>query len=936
MGSGLLRNLLTLLLCATFCPISVADDSKHNPDKHFTLKVFPLLKEKCFGCHGTDPNDLRGDYNMLTRDALIKGGESGDVALVPGDPDESIVYQAVMWDGYEMPPKETDRLDEAQTEIVRKWILDGAPWPSDEVQKKIRIEERTVRVNEEGMIVDTSGGTSDDWTYRRYQENEIWAFQPLSKPDLPEAIHSEHAIDRFIDRRLDEAKLEPAKQADPHTLIRRLSFDLTGLPPTPREIHEFKIAYKQDPAQAWNELVDRLLESDQYGERQAQHWLDVVRYADTAGFSNDYERSNAWRYRDYVIRSFNNDKPFNEFVVEQVAGDEHKEGDVESLIATGFLRMGPWGTAMIPQPEARQIYLDDLVHNVGQSFMAMPMRCCKCHDHKFDPIPTRDYYQMYAAFATTQPAELGAEFLPEENLNGFEENKELVRELLDYARNELKTVNDKMEAAAKKWYEENDLPYKNEKARKDDPEDKKPPRHVGLTPEETGIKKVREQDVWIWERRLERFEPMVQAVYNGQDDWKNARKLRKAKKIKQDWRPENFILSGGALEAKSEPVKPGVISAIGLAAGESGDAPWEVSDGLSGRRLDLAKWMTDDRNPLTARVIVNRVWQWHFGVGLVKTSNNFGVKGNKPTHPELLDWLTSDFIQNGWKLKRLHKLIVTSEVYRRSCLPADMERQATVDPNNELLASFTPRRLTAEELRDGILKVTGELNPEMGGLPIMPEINMEVALQPRMIQFSIAPAHQPSRTAAQRNRRTIYSYRVRGQADPFLEIMNQPNPNESCELRDSASVSPQAFTLLNSDVMTDRSIAFARRIEREANKKVGNLFPTDDDVHLVRRAVQLAFGRVPSKKEQAQLLEYYQEMKSYHADNTPEEVKYPKQVVRSLVEEFTGKPFEFIEILNVYKNYEPDAKPWTVDSDTRALADVCLLLLNSNEFMFVY
>ena len=250
-----------------------------------------------------------------------------------------------------------------------------------------------------------------------------------------------------------------------------------------------------------------------------------------------------------------------------------------------------------------------------------------------------------------------------------------------------------------------------------------------------------------------------------------------------------------------------------------------------------------------------------------------------------------------------------------------------VDPDNKLLARFPVRRLTAEELRDSTLLISGELNRDLGGVPIMPEINMEVALQPRMIQFSIAPAHQPSRTPAERNRRTIYANRVRGQADPLLEIMNLPNPNESCELRDSAAVTPQAFTLLNSDAMTDRSIAFARRVQREAK---------DDASAQVRRAVQLAYGRVPTAVEQKSLKGYFDEMLAYHHQNAPKPIEYPTEVTRSLVEEFTGEPFEFIEKLNVYNDYVPDAKPWTVDADTRALADVCLLLFNSNEFMYVY
>ncbi|WP_206028517.1 PSD1 and planctomycete cytochrome C domain-containing protein [Thalassoroseus pseudoceratinae] len=910
-------------------PAVIANDSTIDANRLFTLKVLPLLKQKCFGCHGNDPKDIRGGYDLLSREGMLKGGDSGETSIVPGKPAESSLYQAVLWETYEMPPKETDRLTKAESEYIRKWIAAGAPWPNDETQRRIKQEEWSVRENENGIIVDTSGGLSNDWTYRRYQPQDIWAFQPVRKFDHQNFTKDgQNPIDFFIDRKLHEAGLSAAPQADPRTLIRRLTFDLTGLPPSQDEINTFLEAWKKDSQHAWADLTTRLLNSDHYGERQAQHWLDVVRYADTAGFSNDYERSNAWRYRDYVIRSFNNDKPFNEFVVEQIAGDELRPNDPEARIATGLLRMGPWGTAMIPKDEARQIYLDDLVHNVGQTFLAMPMRCCKCHDHKFDPIPTRDYYRMYATFAATQPAEMPVDFLPVENRNGFAKNRALTKELLDFAKAELAKVNNKQEAAAKKWYAEHNRPYKNENARKNDPEDQKPPRHVGLTPEEKGIKKVREQDVWIWQRRLERYQPMAQTVYNGPPaSFVNSRKLRKPNQLNKKWQPESFILAGGSLEAPQDAVKPGVLSATGQVSHEDKKAPYLLTEEVQGRRLEFAKWVANDDNPLTARVIVNRVWASHFGQGIVKTANNFGAKGSKPTHPELLDWLTADFIENGWKIKRLHRLIVSSETYRRSGKSADHHRQTTVDPNNERLSSFPPRRLTAEEIRDGILAVTGELNREMGGVPIMPEINMEVALQPRMIQFSIAPAHQASRTPAERNRRTIYAYRVRGQADPFLEILNLPNPNESCELRDSAAVTPQAFTLLNSDTITDRSIAFALRVQKER---------PDDTEQWIRHAVQIAYGRKPTSDEQSLLHEYLKEMQVYHQNRKPNEVKYPTQVTRSLVEEFTGEPFEFIEKLNAYEDYTPDAKPWTVDSDTRALADVCLLLLNSNEFIYVY
>jgi mono/diheme cytochrome c family protein len=562
-------------------------------DRLFALRVLPLLKVKCFGCHGSDSKDVRGDYDLLTREGMLKGGESEESSLVPGKPEESPLYRAVMWDGMEMPPKENDRLTPKETEYIRQWIAAGAPWPDEAAQREIQKREWAVVENEDGIIVTTSGGLADDWTYRRYRKEDIWAFQPVRKAETGKMMaDARQAIDAFIGQKLQEAELDAAPQADFKTLIRRATYDLTGLPPTPKEIFQFQQAWEKDAGKAWSDLISRLLESDHYGERWGQHWLDVVRYADTSGFSNDYERSNAWRYRDYVIRSFNDDKPFNQFVVEQLAGDEIarlKEvagsqksdsnvlpSDVnlqpfndlhssELIVATGMLRMGPWGTAMVPQPEARQIYLDDLVHNVGQSFLSMPMRCCKCHDHKFDPLPTRDYYSLYAAFATTQPAEVDADFLLEENRSGFAEKRELVAELLAFAKRERDNVFNKQESAAKQWYVEHDLPYKNENARKNDPEDQKPPRHVGLTPEEKGILKVREQDVWIWERRLERYEPMAQGVYCGQDDYKNDRKLRVARSVNEKWRPANFILAGGSLEAPANPVQPGVLSSTRLA-----------------------------------------------------------------------------------------------------------------------------------------------------------------------------------------------------------------------------------------------------------------------------------------------------------------------------------------------------------------------------------
>jgi hypothetical protein len=398
-------------------------------------------------------------------------------------------------------------------------------------------------------------------------------------------------------------------------------------------------------------------------------------------------------------------------------------------------------------------------------------------------------------------------------------------------------------------------------------------------------------------------------------------------KVDSKWKPNSHVLTGGSLEAPGEKITPGVLSALGIPVnGSSKDDPFATPENLDGRRLALAKWMTHPKNPLTARSIVNRIWQYHFDKPIAGNPNNFGVKGSPPTHPELIDWLAADFVENGWSIKRLHRLILTSQTYQQSGRHPQQYKLAQEDPHNHLFAFFPNRRLTAEELRDSMLQITGELNPLAGGLPIRPEMNMEVALQPRMIQFSIAPTYLPNKTPEHRNRRSIYIYRIRGLADPFLETFNQPNPNDSCEIRDSASVSPQAFTLMNSDLITDRSIALALRLEKEMET-----LPEQ-----IQRAFQLVFNRNASKEEEAKLDPYVRKMHTYHKEHTPKPRKYPTEITRSLVEEFSGQAFDYQEILPVFNNYERDAQASDVSPKIRALADLCLILFNSHEFVHSY
>jgi hypothetical protein len=928
---------------------------KQDAELLFAVKVFPLLQNKCFGCHGGDPQEIRGEYDLTTREGMLTGGESGEASLVPGQPQNSPLFQAILWEGSEMPPKENDRLTAEEAKSIEQWIQAGAPWP-DEATRRTRLEQWASMPDQNGneRFV-TSGGLSDEWSYRSYLTADVWAFKPaLTKEQLQTAaISPTQAIDHYIQQQLDQHQLQPAKMASPRTLIRRVFLDLTGLPPTPEEITTFENAWAENADRAWENLVDQLLGSPRYGERWGRHWLDVTRYADTGGMSNDYERSNMWRYRDYVIRSLNADKPYDEFVIEQLAGDEladqsvkaREGGDIQKMyrnqlqgdytdqeaewiIATGFLRLGPWDNAMVDEAESRQMYLDDVVNITGQTFLGQTLRCCKCHDHKFDPIPTRDYYRLYSAFSTTFMAERPVPFLPAENLNDVETGREHVQRMLDYATQEKDRLIEKRETAAREWFEARNLPYLSLDDRKNLPDDQKPPRHVGLNYVDEGQLKVREQDVWIWTRRLERYEPMAQSVYevsNSTLAWNGARKLRINRKLAQDAVPTNYIFNGGDLTSTGPEVQPGVLSALGLAAGEDPGDPYLISGEVEGRRLALARWIAHPQNGLTTRSIVNRIWQYHFGSGLAANPNNLGVKGSKPTHPELLDWLADDFVENGWKMKRLHRAILLSKTYRQNSTPTDPEKVLLEDPDNRWLSYFPRRRLSAEEIRDGALFASGELQHSQGGLPVYPEINMEVALQPRMIQFSLAPAYQPSPTPDQRNRRSVYAYVVRGQADPFGELFNQPNPNESCERREAAAVTPQVFTLLNSTMMTDRSIALAVRLESEAE--------TLDQQ--IQRGFNLVLGREPTEEERIWMTRYISDMQEYHDEVTPEKTDYPQKITRSLVEEFSGKPFAYEEILPVFQDYHPDQKPTDVSSSTRALADMCLLLLNTNEYIFV-
>ncbi len=851
-----------------------------SPEDLFRDVVQPVLRRDCEGCHGKQ--QALSKLDLSTREGLLVGGMRG-AALVPGKAEESLLWRVLNGsDQLQMPPGgDMKRLPAETVAAFRDWIAGGAPW------------------------AEVTAGTKWDLSGA-----DLWPYKPLRKYDATKSI------DSFIDAQLRAKGLRAAAAADRRTLIRRVSINLTGLPPTPEALEAF-VADRS--AQAYEKLVDRLLASPQYGERWGRHWLDVVRYADTNGYSNDFERPNAWRYRDYVIRAFNEDKPYNRFVLEQIAGDELFPGDAEALLATGFLRAGPWEhTAMSVEAVTRQLFLDDVTHATVNVFLGLTAGCARCHDHKFDPIPTKDYYRVQAVFATSEFARPELPFLASENTRHL---GELEKNIKARHAESVVRMNEYRKLAAKNLMER----YKV--ARVEDLPKGEMERAMatgeGLTPEQFEEFKLYQKHSQLHQESLSRFQAKAFAISSGPLDGATdgGSSLRYPKRA--DYKAAAVhVLPGGNLQNPGEAVSPGVLSALALYGGYA--AP-EIPQGLAGRRAALARWIADAQNPLTARVMVNRVWQYHFGKGLAGDTSNFGKMGKRPTHPELLDHLAASFVSEGWSLKRLHKKILLSAAYQRASWPVDAKLQVEKDPENALLAYYSPRRVEAEVLRDGILAVSGELNSEAGGPGVFAQINEDVARQPQHRMGSLAPAYAASPQRAQRNRRTVYTFQQRSLIDPFVEVFNGPSLDLSCERREASTVPTQAFGLLNSEFANDMALAMARRLEKDAKGVDAR----------IQRAFLLAYGRAPEAAELAASLKHYARMLELHRKNPAAPREADKPLVHKITSELTGQVFEFRQPRDPAP-YEHNLHASEVGAETRALADVALALLNSNEFVYVY
>ena len=759
-----------------------------------------------------------------------------------------------------MPPG--GKLPDATIASIRRWIELGAPY-------------------------------SDQPAPDRHDTNDTWAFRPLTKPAVPDAAPGLGAIDQFIQQKLAEHHLQAVGRADRRTLIRRATYDLWGLPPTPTEIE----AFVKDPApdrQAFAKVVDRLLASQHYGERWGRHWLDIVRYADTGGFSNDFERPNAWRYRDYVIRAFNQDKPYNEFVREQIAGDEIKPGDPEYLIATGFLRMGPWEqTGMSVAAITRQEWLDDVTHTTAATFLGVTMECARCHDHKFDPLPTRDYYRLQAVFATTEFADRPAGFQPWETKLGFTQGRELMAEL--QKRTDAKVAEYRhltLTRLAKKMNVAEDAVPKDlaaEAAKKLDL----------LTPEEFERFKIFQKRKELYTRSASRYDAVAFSVNDGPfgPAAKNGFTA-----------PETHILPVGNLQTPGALVTPGMPSAVVTPANLKTEAPQSIEN----RRLPLAAWIASAENPLTVRVIVNRIWGWHFGHGIVATPNDFGKLGKRPTHPELLDWLCNYFVEHGWSIKEMHRLIMLSDAYQRDSKPL-----GEGDPEGSLLSYFPPHRLDAEEILDSLLADSGELSADTGGPGTFPEINLDVANQPQQIMGTLMPAYRPSPTPLERNRRMVYAFQKRNLPNPLVDVLNGPSFNESTPTRDATTIPTQAFAMMNSTFANHRALALAARAKT------------------IDQTFTLTLGRRPTPAETRLASAYLARREAYYRQHPAAPEEPMKPLVRSITSELTGTAVQ-VEEDQLPVKYEPDLQPSQVSVNTRALADLALSLFNTNEFVYVY
>ncbi len=954
----------------------------------FDQKVYAILKDNCFKCHGEEKK-LKGQFRLTSREGLLAGGEIGP-AINLKEPQKSLLLDMLSYrDGdHEMPPKA--KLPQAQIDILTQWVKLGAPF-----NPKLEIAGNDVPHKLPNTQINA-------------RTKAYWAYQKIQHPPTPKVANDDwgrSAIDAFVFDRLARNKLTPNGPADRRKLIRRAYYDLIGLPPSPEEVAAFM---KDNSPNAFGKVIDRLLAMPQYGEKWGRHWLDLVRFAETNGYERDSKKDLIWKYRDYVIRAFNEDKPYDRFIMEQIAGDEMPDKTGDSITATGFYRLGIWDDEPADRPLARYDYLDDILRTASETFLGMTVGCARCHDHKIDPIPQKDYYSLLSFFSDISPHGKGKtnhvpitdantkaqmekkraeqqkvitaiqsklEPIEEALIDGYAVKNPTIRDKADgKERNKLKNPYALPDAARGKgqiweytttkpgdnWFE---IAYNDREWKKD---------WSGFGSKGTPGGHVRTEwktsDIWLRKdfRLVEIPGKLVLRIHHDEDaevylngkqiktftghigryvdvditeasldvlqtgrntiaihcrqtsggqyidagllvdynitpipilarlhgkailgdaklaeynqlhqqfttleQQKFAVKEEFAMAVGERGRQKTWVLRRGNPQLQGEevvPAFPQILSASEVKIPEGYD-----TGKTSGKRRVLAEWIASKNNPMTAKVMANRLWQHHFGRGIVRSSNNFGHIGDQPTHPELLNWLAAELIDGGWKLKRMHKLIMMSRTYQM----ASRGNQAALaaDPNNDFFWRFDMRRLTAEEIRDSILTLTGQLNLKMAGPSIYTEIPAEVA------KTASRPGAAWGRSSKEDAvRRSVYIFVKRSLNEPFLASFDWADTDNTCDVRFVTTVPTQTLTMMNSKFLNDSAEVLAARLQEEQ--------PNDTSAQ-VTRAITLATSRPATKEDVADGLK--------------------------LIEHFTKNGID----------------------ENKALQRLCLLVLNLNEFVYL-
>jgi hypothetical protein len=742
----------------------------------FENNVRPILKSNCEVCH--NPANRSSGLSLDSRESVLKGGNRGPAAQ-PGVPADSLLIRAVEQTGDLKMPLGRPRLSDQDIATLRQWIDQKLPWS-----------------------VTKNDGKPRNWDH--------WAFQAPKRPPVPSVRNPawvRNPIDNFILAKLEQEKLQPSPEADRATLLRRVSLDLTGLPPTPQEIEAFLA--DQSP-QAYEKVVDRLLASPHYGERWGRHWLDAARYADSDGYSIDAPRP-IWKYRDWVINALNRDMPFTQFTIEQIAGDLLPNPTTDQLIATGFHRNTPSNfEGGIDFEQYRNEAVADRTATTGAVFLGLTIGCARCHDHKYDPISQKEFYQLFSYYNNTDEISAQAErddfYRPYLDLPTSQETAD-AKSYWDQATKLSRQVVDYIEALVKK------------------------PQAPGAPP--------LYKDAEL-QKRVEALRAFMKPLgidgapeYHWPKPWVTRtlimRELPKPR--------ETYVQIGGDFLRHGDRVFPGVPAVLS-------------SKTISGNRLDLAKWLVDPSNPLTARVTVNRMWQEYFGKGIVETQDDFGMVGARPTHPELLDWLATEFMARGWSQKAIHRLIVTSATYRQSA--KDRPEVDEVDPYNKLLAHQSRMRLDAEIIRDSALVASGLLTDTVGGPSVYPPI------PPNAMSGTQVKRPWPTETGPNRYRRGIYTFFFRASPAPSLSLFDAPDGTAACTRRIRSNSPLQALTLLNDEAFMEFAEGLAKRTVREGGST---------DQSRLNYAFVLALGRKPLDQESTRMASFLtQQRKVYEAD----------------------------------------------------------------------